>query len=141
MIDDYRTVPHALGVAAAAWEAVTDGRIAPVLASEQKLYALAAGREGPMREWLHRVASEDSPLPRVDQDVAGHRVMVFSAALMTTGHREEPAHDAPPEPEVTPPDLSDDVADLRQRLALIEGSRTWKLRTKLARFLPTRRTR
>src|SRR5262249_32974007 len=52
VVDDYRTVPHALGVAAAVWEAVAAGRLVPVLASDQKLYGLAAGREGGLFELL-----------------------------------------------------------------------------------------
>jgi len=56
---------------------------------------------------------------------------------MTTGEgdiEETLADDEPPGMAGT-----DEVAELRRRLDLIENSRTWRLRGKLARLLPTRR--
>jgi hypothetical protein len=139
VVDDYRTLPHALGVAAAVWEAVTAGRFVPVLASEQKLYGFASGREGATPDFLRRVASDTAPIDCVHEDAAGHMVMVFTATSMTSGHREVAEDDAPPPPEDAAPDPADEIAALHQRLALIEGSRTWRMRTKLARLLPSRR--
>jgi glycosyltransferase involved in cell wall biosynthesis len=131
IIDDYRTLPHALGVAAAVWEAVAEGRLVPVLASEQKLYACVRGREGSTPTALQRCASVRFPDAGLRQDIGGASVLVFTGSHLTTGH-----------PDVAPstPIASDgDAAALRERLALIEGSRTWRLRTKLAPLLPTRR--
>ena len=137
VVDDYRTLPHALGVAAAAWEAVADGRLVPVLASDQKLYGFAAGRESGLRELLQGAAHDFAAMPGLDLDVAGNAVTVFSTNAMTTGEGESDesgADDQPPTAAGT-----DEVAELRRRLELIENSRTWRLRAKLARLLPTRR--
>ena len=143
VVDDYRTVPHALGVAAAVWEAVTAGRLVPVLASDQKLYGFAAGREGGLRELLRGAAHDLGAIAGLDLDVAGHAVSVFSTNAMTTGAGDAGADDAgagaPDVPDGddaarSAPD-SGEVAALRRRLELIENSRTWRLRTRLARLL------
>jgi hypothetical protein len=115
VIDQCHKLPYSLGVAAAVWNAVAEGTLVPVLASEQRLYGYAAGRRGATAEWLEQCASGQA-LAVDHVVVAGHDVMVV----------------APLEP-------FDETAELRQRLALIEGSRTWRLRTTLARWLPTRR--
>jgi hypothetical protein len=137
VVDDYRTVPHALGVAAAVWEAVTAGRLVPVLASDQKLYGLARGRDAGVADLLRRAASEHASLPGAEYDVVGHAVAVFTTASMTTGQAEEPG--VGDEPAAASPDDTDEVAALRRRLELVEGSRTWRLRGKLMRFWPFRR--
>jgi hypothetical protein len=145
VVDDYRTVPHALGVAAAVWEAVTAGRLVPVLASDQKLYGFTAGCEAGLRELLRGAAHDLGAIPGLDLDVAGHAVTVFSANAMTTGEGDaedtaaEPRLEQAVEESVPPSTDSDEVAELRRRLDLIENSRTWRLRAKLARLLPTRR--
>jgi hypothetical protein len=132
VIDDYRTIPHALGVAAAVWEAVTSGRLVPVVASGQKLYGCSPhDTEATARMLLHW-ASEEAPFDSLSQRVAGHDVVVFapplqSPTLATPGPAAESA-----QPRRGP---EDDVAQLRERLALIEGSRTWRLRNRLVRLL------
>jgi Methyltransferase domain len=138
VVDDYRTLPHAMGVAAAVWEAVTAGRLVPVLASDQKLYGFAAGREAGLRELLQGAAHDLGAIPGLDLDVAGHAVTVLTANAMTTGAGEADDTAAAPDEAAPPPD-SDEVAELRRRLELIENSRTWRWRAKLARLLPTRR--
>jgi len=59
-------------------------------------------------------------------------VLVFTDSQLTTGIRA-----AEPPPPVAGD--SDEAAAIRERLALIEGSRTWRIRSKLAPLLPTRR--
>jgi hypothetical protein len=115
-----------------------------VLASDQKLYGFAAGREGGLRELLQGAADDLGVIPGLDLDVAGHAVTVFTANAMTTGGGD--AADTADVPDGGPADGelasspdSDEVAELRRRLELIENSRTWRLRAKLARLLPTRR--
>jgi hypothetical protein len=115
VIDQCHKLPHSLGVAAAVWKSVAEGTLVPVLASEQRLYVCAAGRTGATAEWLEQCASAQA-LAVDHVAVAGHDVMV-----------------------VAPLETFDETAELRQQLALIEGSRTWRLRSKLARLLPTRR--
>ena len=134
VIDDYRTLPHALGVAAATWEAVADGRLIPVIASEQKLYACVAGKEGSVPAELQRCASEMFHGAGLVQEMAGATALVFTESQLTSGIGG-PEPQPQPQPAVDP----DDAAEIRQRLALIEGSRTWRIRSKLARLLPTRR--
>jgi hypothetical protein len=134
VIDDYRTVPHALGVAAAAWKAVTDGRLIPVLATVQKLYGSPPrGTETPTN-MLRRWALEDAHVPGVRQQVAGHEMVVFSPP-------PSPAAVRPTVPDAPPPAAEGDPAILRERLALIEGSRTWRLRNALMRLMGRGRTR
>jgi hypothetical protein len=139
IVDDYRTVPHALGVAAAAWGAVTDGKLIPVLATVQKLYGCAPGdTETTTARMLRRWALEEAPFGGLRQDVAGHDMVVFappmgSPTLATAGAAQEAE---PPQP-----DAEGQAALLRQRLALIEGSRTWRLRNRLMRILRRGRTR
>jgi hypothetical protein len=132
VVDDYRTLPHALGVAAATWEAVAEGRLIPVIASEQKLYACVAGKEGGIPAQLQRCASEVFDGAGVIQDMAGATALVFTDSQLTSG-----LGDAEPQP--VPVVEPTDADEIRQRLALIEGSRTWRIRSKLARLLPTRR--
>jgi Glycosyl transferase family 2/Methyltransferase domain len=125
VIDDYRTIPHALGVAAAVWEAVTSGRLVPVVATGQKLYGCSpADTEATARKLLYW-ASEDAPFDSLSQQVAGRDVVVFAPPLQSPTL-------ATPGPATEP---EDDVAQLRERLALIEGSRTWRLRNRLVRLL------
>jgi hypothetical protein len=130
VIDDYRTIPHALGVAAAVWEAVTSGRLVPVVASGQKLYGCSPRDRETTARTLLRWASEEAPFDSLPQQVAGHEVVVFapplqSPTLVTSGPAGEPEQREP----------EDDIAQLRERLALIEGSRTWRLRNQLVRLL------
>jgi Glycosyl transferase family 2/Methyltransferase domain len=132
VIDDYRTIPHALGVAAAVWEAVTSGRLVPVVASSQKLYGCSPDHTLATARMLLHWASEEAPFNSLSQRVAGHDVVVFapplqSPTLATSGPAAKSGQ-ARREPEA-------EVAQLRERLALVEGSRTWRLRNKLVRLL------
>jgi len=125
VIDDYRTIPHALGVAAAVWEAVTSGRLVPVVATGQKLYGCSpADTEATARTLLHW-ATEEAPFDSLSQQVAGHDVVVFAP----------PLHSPTLATPVPATESEDDLAQLRERLALIEGSRTWRLRNRLVRLL------
>jgi hypothetical protein len=133
VVDDYRTVPHALGVAAAAWKAVTDGKLIPVLATVQKLYGSPPGGADATRNMLRRWALEEAPVTGFRQQVAGHEMVVFSPP-------PSPAAVSPPSPD-QPPRTADEVASLQERLALIEGSRTWRLRNTLMRLVRRARTR
>lgn len=123
VLDDYLTLPHALGVAAALWQAVTDGQLVPVLATYRKLYACAPGATGTTAAMLRRWALDEAPVPAVCQEVAGHEVAVFAPP------RSSPAPDARRELD----QAREEVAVLRERLALVEGSRTWRLRNRLLR--------
>jgi Glycosyl transferase family 2/Methyltransferase domain len=132
VVDDYRTIPHALGVAAAVWEAVTSGRLVPVVASSQKLYSCSPDDTETTARMLLRWASEEAAFTSLLQQVAGHEVVVFAPPL------QSPTLATPrPAAESTQPrrEPEDDVAQLRERLALIEGSRTWRLRNQLLRIL------
>jgi hypothetical protein len=129
VVDDYRTVPHALGVAAAVWEAVTDGTLVPLLTTEQKFYGYSRGDAGTTAMMLRRWALEDAPYSCLPQHVAGHELVAFGpslepATLATTGRQ----------PEQVLREAEDEAARLRARLALIEGSRTWRLRNRLMRL-------
>jgi hypothetical protein len=134
VIDDYRTVPHALGVAAAAWKAVTDGKLIPVLATVQKLYGAPPGSSDAVPRMLRRWALEEGPVPGLRQHVAGHEMVVFSPP-------SSPATVGLAVPDMPSPSAEDDPAILRERLALIEGSRTWRLRSALMRLVGRGRTR
>jgi glycosyl transferase family 2/methyltransferase family protein len=138
VVDDYRTVPHALGVAAAVWEAVTDGKLAPVLATVQKLYGCAPGSSETTAKMLRRWALEEAPFGAVRQQVAGHEMAVFappmgSPTLVTAGDALEAER-----PMRQP---AEEVTRLKERLALIEGSRTWRLRNRLLRLMLRGRSR
>jgi Methyltransferase domain len=131
-VDDYRTVPHALGVAAAVWEAVTDARLIPVLATQHKLYGCSPGDSETTVKALRSWALADTRFGGSSQQVAGHDVVVFAPPL------QAPTLATPgPAAELEQPgrEPEDDVAQLRERLALIEGSRTWRLRNRLERLL------
>jgi Glycosyl transferase family 2/Methyltransferase domain len=132
VIDDYRTIPHALGVAAAVWEAVTSGRLVPVVASGQKLYGCSHDDTKATARMLLRWASEEAQFDTLSQHVAGHDVVVFAPPLQApTLATSEPSTES----EQPRRELEAEVAQLRERLALIEGSRTWRLRNKLVRHL------
>jgi len=132
VIDDYRTIPHALGVAAAVWEAVTSGRLVPVVATGQKLYGCSpTDTEATARTLLHW-ASEEAPFDSLPQQVAGHDVVVFAPPLQSPTLATPVPAAASAQPRREP---EDEVAQLRERLALIEGSRTWRLRNRLVRLL------
>jgi hypothetical protein len=131
VVDDYRTIPHALGVAAAVWEAVASGRLVPVVASGQKLYGCSPddteATAGMLLQW-----AVEAPFSSLSQRVAGHEVVVFAPPLQSpTLATSGPAAESQ-QPRRAP---EDDVAQLRERLALIEGSRTWRLRNQLVRLL------
>jgi hypothetical protein len=131
VVDDYRTVPHALGVAAAVWRAVTDGELIPLLATEQKLYGCSPGDTETTAKVLRRWALEESPFGGVQQEVVGHEMVVFAPPLQSPTLAA-----APPSSEAEPEPLRDEeTARLRERLALIEGSRTWRFRNKIMRIL------
>jgi hypothetical protein len=115
VVDQCHALPHSLVVAATVWSSVADGNLVPVVATEHRLYGCAGGRTGATPEWIQKVLS-DHTLPVDHVQVAGHDVMVIAS-----------------------PDTFDEAHELREQLALIEGSRTWRLRNKLARLLPTRR--
>ena len=132
ILDDYRTVPHALGVAAAAWEAVVDGRLVPVIATDQKLYGCPPGGPRTAKELL-RWADEDAPFFGLRQRVAGHEAICFAPPPSPPVVSEDAVER---EPSAAPTvDHAAEAADLRERLALIERSRTWRWRGKLVRFL------
>jgi hypothetical protein len=129
VVDDYRTVPHALGVAAAVWQAVTDGNLIPVLATPQKLYACRHGDTETTAELLRRWALEEAPVDGLRQQVAGHEMIVLAPPLQSPTLATERS----PEPEQPQPE--NEAIRVRERLALIEGSRTWRLRNRVMRLL------
>jgi hypothetical protein len=139
VVDDYRTVPHALGVAAAVWEAVTDGKLIPLLATVQKLYACAPGSaESNATRMLRRWALDEAPFDGLLQEVAGYEMVVFAPPMgSATLAAAEPRGDD--EQLLRPAD--EEVAQLEERLRLIEGSRTWRLRNRLMRLIRRDRTR
>jgi Methyltransferase domain len=129
-MDDYRTLPHALGVAAAAWEAVTSGKLIPLLATVQKLYACSPESTETTGKSLHHWALEEAPFGGVQQQVAGHEMVVFAPPPSPAAVRA-----APHQRERSLQEAAEEVGELRKRLALIEGSRTWRLRNRLMRLL------
>jgi hypothetical protein len=66
--------------------------------------------------------------------MAGATALVFTESQLTSGLGA-----TEPQPQPISGVDPDDAAEIRQRLALIEGSRTWRIRSKVARLLPTRR--
>lgn len=137
VVDDYRTVPHALGVAAAVWEAVADRNMIPLLTTEQKFYGHSPGGAENTARMLRRWALEDAPYRGLRQQVAGHDMVALgpppeSATLAAA----EPAREA----ERPLRDAEDEVTRLQARIALMEGSRTWQLRNRLMRFVRRGRT-
>ena len=131
IVDDYRTVPHALGVAAAVWKAVTDGQLVPVLATVQKLYGCAPAGAGTLATTLRCWGLEDAPFDGLRQQVAGHDMVVFAPPMGSpTPVTDRPSHES----ELLQAEDEARVARLRERLALIEGSRTWRLRNRLMRL-------
>jgi hypothetical protein len=131
VVDDYRTVPHALGVAAAVWKAVTDGKLIPVLATPQKLYGCSLSDRNTTATMLRRWALENASLRGVRQEVAGHEVVVLAPPLQSpTLATPAPSPEEPPQPVV-----ADEETRLRERLALIEGSRTWRTRNWLMQLV------
>jgi hypothetical protein len=128
VVDDYRTIPHALGVAAAVWEAVTAGKLIPVLATAQKLYGCSPDHAETTATMLRRWASEDAPFSGLQQQVAGYEMVVFAPPLQSPTL-------ADPAPEPPRGEPEEDANQLRERLALIEGSRTWRIRNRLMRLL------
>ena len=137
IVDDYRTVPHALGVAAAVWKAVTDGKLIPVLATVQKLYGCAPGGSDASASTLRRWALEEAPFGGLRQQVADHDMVVFAPPMGSpTLATAEPSREA----EHRLRRAEEDAARLQARLALIEGSRTWRLRNRLMRLIGRGRT-
>jgi Methyltransferase domain len=130
VVDDYRTVPHALGVAAAVWKAVTDGDLTPVLATPHKLYGCSPGDTETTPELSRRWALEEAPVDGLRQQVAGHEMIVLAPPLQSPTLSAERS----PEPEQPQPE-NEEAIRLRERLALIEGSRTWRLRNQVMRLL------
>jgi Glycosyl transferase family 2/Methyltransferase domain len=128
IVDDYRTIPHALGVAAAVWEAVTAGKLIPMLATAQKLYGCAPDHAETTATMLRRWASEDAPFSGLLQQVAGYEMVVFAPPLQSPTLADPVAEHPAGEPD-------EEANQLRARLALIEGSRTWRFRNKLVRLL------
>jgi hypothetical protein len=103
-----------------------------VVASGQKLYGCSPDDTEATARMLLRWASEEAPLDNLSQEVAGHEVVVFAPPLQSpTLATPGPAAESE-QPRREP---ADDVAQLRERLALIEGSRTWRLRNRLMRLL------
>jgi Glycosyl transferase family 2/Methyltransferase domain len=138
VVDDYRTVPHALGVAAAVWEAVIDGRLIPLLTTEQKFYGYSPGDTENTATMLRCWALEDASYSSLRQQVAGHEMVAFGPPLEPPKlAAAEPARDK----ERPLSEAEDEVARLRERLALIEGSRTWRLRNRVMRFVRRGRAR
>jgi len=134
VLDDYRTLPHALGVALAFWEAVIEGALVPVLATQGKIYACAAGTAEATAARFRDWGLEQSNRPAVRQDVAGHEIVVFEP-LPTPPPARMPETFEPCHVGAESPGRSDEPHALRQRLALIDGSRTWRLRNRVVRLV------
>jgi hypothetical protein len=109
-----------------------DRKLIPLVTTEQKFYGHSPGDVPDTAMMLRRWAVEDAPYRGLRQQVAGYDIIAFgppleSATLATV----DPAREAE-RPLLEP---EDEVTRLRERLALIEGSRTWRLRNRLMRLL------
>jgi hypothetical protein len=85
-VDDYRS-EHTPGVAAAIWEAIVGGRLAPVCASPEKLHVC---RDQPERyfEPLRERAAAHPALAVEEQEVLGRRLLSVSDARLDGATRE-----------------------------------------------------
>ena len=76
-IDDYRSV-HTPGVAAAAWEAVMEGRLTPIGITPQKMYATVGDRRVPWMKKLMIWAKAQQELRIAVDVIRSRRVLRFS---------------------------------------------------------------
>ena len=77
-IDDYRSA-HTPGVAAATWEAVYQGRLAPICVTPQKLYASLDRRANGLSRKLYEWARAQGHLPFATEKIHGKQMLRFSA--------------------------------------------------------------
>lgn len=76
-VDDYRSV-HTPGVAAAAWEAVSEGRLTPICITPQKLYATVGDRKIAWTKRLMDWSETRQELKVATHMVRSRRILRFS---------------------------------------------------------------
>jgi hypothetical protein len=76
-LDDYRSA-HTPGVAAAMWEAVLQGRLTPICATPQKMYATAGGRKIAWFEKLLEWSGGQNELTVAVEAIPFRRILRFS---------------------------------------------------------------
>lgn len=90
VIDDYRS-PHTPGVAAAAWRALTDGRLWPVRLTPQKMYAaLSAEAASAVGGALAAHTLERADLRQTLEVIEGQTVEVLYRPEVVPGQRRKP---------------------------------------------------
>ena len=77
-IDDYRSA-HTPGVAAATWEAISEGMLLPVCVTPQKMYASLGRRANALSQQLYEWAETQSLLTFSTEQLHRKRLIKFSA--------------------------------------------------------------